>query len=166
MKIPVTVFVILILAACFLLTGCSTKVAQEGDTVRVRYIGRLENGEVFDSSQTDLPLVFKIGTGQVIPGFDKAVTGMTVGETKTVTIPPEDAYGQPREELTHQVLKSDFSTDITPSIGLMLEMGQPDGSSVPVLIEDIRGDTVFLNANSPLAGKSLTFDLELIEILK
>ncbi len=153
--------VLLLLLAC-VLVGCGTDRAQEGDNVRVRYVGRLETGEVFDSSQTSLPLVFEIGTGQVIPGFDKAVTGMAVGETKTVNIPPEDAYGMPDSILTHRMSVNDFPPDITPAIGLMLEMGQPDGPPVQVLIEDIQGDTAYLNANHGLAGKTLIFDLELM----
>ncbi|MBU8934838.1 MAG: peptidylprolyl isomerase [candidate division Zixibacteria bacterium] len=165
MKTLSSTFIVLILLSCFLI-GCGTDVAQEGDSVRVRYIGRLDTGEVFDSSQTDLPMVFSIGAGQVIPGFDKAVTGMAVGETKTVTLPPEDAYGMPDSNLTHQMLISDFPPDITPSVGQILDMGQPDGRAVQVLIENIKEDTVYLNANHYLAGKTLVFDLELIEIVK
>ncbi|MEA2030072.1 MAG: peptidylprolyl isomerase [candidate division Zixibacteria bacterium] len=149
----------------FFLTSCGNQQAQGGDTVQVRYVGHLENGKVFDSSQTDSPLIFEIGTGQVIPGFDKAVTGMITGETKTVTIPPEDAYGLHQPDLTHKVTRSEFPAEVTPKIGLKLKMGQPDGSSVPIKIIDIYNDTIVLDANHELAGKTLIFDLELLKIL-
>lgn len=162
--LPITFAFVLLIALA--LIGCSTDEAQEGDSVRVRYIGRLENGELFDSSQTNLPMVFSIGAGQVIEGFDKAIIGMKEGDNKTVTIPPEEAYGLPDSNLTHQMLLGDFPPDITPAVGLMLEMGQPDGRTVQVLIEDIKGDTAYLNANNYLTGKTLIFELELIEIIR
>ncbi|MCK5124934.1 MAG: peptidylprolyl isomerase [candidate division Zixibacteria bacterium] len=137
---------------------------KDGDTVKVHYTGKLEDDTVFDSSEGRDPLSFKIGAGNVIPGFENGVTGMAVGDKKTVTIPVDEAYGPRREEMMAKVEKSKFPDDIVPEIGQKLQMQQPDNSVVNVEIVDVQDDEVTLDANHPLAGKVLIFDLELVEI--
>lgn len=138
--------------------------ATNGNTVKVQYTGKLENGEVFDSSINRDPLKFIIGDGSVIPGFEKGVAGMEVGESKTITIPPEEAYGMRHEEFVVNVERGDFPENIKPAVGLQLRMNQPDGKSINVMITDLSEDTVTLDANHPLAGHTLFFDVELVEI--
>ncbi|MEZ5358777.1 MAG: peptidylprolyl isomerase [Candidatus Zixiibacteriota bacterium] len=138
--------------------------AKNGDTVQVHYTGRLDDDTVFDSSEGRDPLKFGVGSGQVIPGFDKGVVGMEIGDKKTITIPPDEAYGPHRDELTLTVNKGQFPEHITPAVGLQLQMQQPDQSNVNVTITSIEGDDVTLDANHPLAGKTLIFDLELVAI--
>ena len=138
--------------------------AKNGDTVQVHYTGKLDDNSVFDSSQGREPLSFEIGAGNVIPGFENGVVGMAIGDKKTVTIPPENAYGPHREEMTAKVDKKNFPENIVPEIGQKLQLQQPDNSVVNVVITDIQGDEVMLDANHPLAGKTLIFDLELVAI--
>ncbi len=146
--------------------------AKAGDTVKVHYTGRLEDGSVFDSSECHDeecgcetgPLEFIIGEGQVIPGFEQAVTGMSIGESKTVTIPVAEAYGDRQDELVAQVPRSDLPPGMDPEVGQQLEVTQEDGSSFPVLVIDVAADSITLDANHPLAGKDLTFDLKLVAI--
>lgn len=137
---------------------------KDGDTVKVHYTGKLEDGTVFDSSKEGEPLELTIGAGNVIEGFEKGVIGMERGGSKTVTIPPEDAYGPMNEELLAKVKKENFPGNITPVIGEQLQLKQQDGDIVNVTITEIRGDTVTLDANHPLSGKTLIFDIELVEI--
>ena len=137
--------------------------AAAGDSVRVHYTGRLNDGTVFDSSEGRDPLNFTLGSGQVIPGFDEAVTGMTVGESVTITIEPENAYGERREEMVQQVPRSDIPDDIDLAIGMQLQASGPQGDIVVTVIE-MSDDAIKLDANHPLAGKALTFDLQLVEI--
>ena len=111
------------------------------------------------------PLEFTIGEGNVIPGFERAVIGMAVGEEKTVTIPVEDAYGERMEQMVAQVPRTDLPADLTPEVGMQLEVTQEDGHNFPVLITEVTDATVTLDANHPLAGRALTFDLRLVEIL-
>ncbi len=138
--------------------------AKCGDRVKVHFTGRLENGEVFTSSGDSEPLEFTIGRGQVIPGFEKAVTGMEVGETKTVTLPPQEAYGSRQEDLVVDVKKSNFPEDITPTLGEQLEIPQEDGEPLKVTVCDISEDTVTLDANHPLAGYTVTFTIILVAV--
>ncbi|MBW2645899.1 MAG: peptidylprolyl isomerase [Deltaproteobacteria bacterium] len=138
--------------------------AKNGDEVKIRYTGKLHDGTVFDSSQDRPPLEFKIGGGSVIPGFEQSVVGMETGDTKTITIPPEEAYGPRREELVVNVKSADFPEHITPSVGQRLQISQPDGNVANVMIADIKEDMVTLDANHPLAGQTLTFDIELVAI--
>jgi len=137
---------------------------KDGDTVKVYYTGKLEDGTVFDSSKEGEPLELTIGAGNVIEGFEKGVIGMERGSSKTVTIPPEEAYGSMNEELVAKVKKENFPENITPVIGEQLQLKQQDGNIVNVTIAEIRGDTVTLDANHPLSGKTLIFDIELVEI--
>ena len=137
---------------------------KNGDTVKVHYTGKLEDGTVFDSSDGRDPLELKVGGGQVIPGFEKGILGMEVGATKTITIPADDAYGQRRDDLTVNVKKTEFPENITPELGQQLQLKQPDGNLVNVVITDIQDEQVTLDANHPLAGKTLIFDVELVEV--
>ena len=139
--------------------------AEKGDTVRVHYTGKVESGEVFDSSRDRQPLEFTIGSGKVIAGFEKGIIGMEPKDTKTFTVLPEEAYGPKREEFMVVVKTSDFPEEITPSIGQQLQLRNRDGSMTQVFISHIEGDTVTLDANHPLTGETLVFDVELIGIV-
>lgn len=139
--------------------------AKKGDTVKVHYTGILENGEQFDSSKGRDPLEFTIGNGQVIPGFENGVIGLNLGESKTVKIPPEEGYGPRYEEMVLKVDKSKFPEGSTPEIGQQLQLKQLDGKVFVVSITDIEDDSITLDANHPLAGKVLNFEIELVEIL-
>jgi len=139
-------------------------IAKVGDTVKIHYTGKLEDGTIFDSSADRDPLEFKIGGGQVIKGFDAGVTGMTKDEKKTINIPVDEAYGQPRKEMIVNVPKTQFPDDIKPEKGLKLQMQQPGGQMIVATITDVLEDEVTLDANHALAGKPLVFDLELVEI--
>ncbi|PAU92929.1 peptidylprolyl isomerase [Aliifodinibius salipaludis] len=140
---------------------------KDGDTVKVHYTGTLtEEGTVFDSSQDREPLEFKLGEGKLIPGFEKAVVGMEEGDETTVEIESGDAYGQRREDLELEVAKSDLPDNIEPEVGMQLQMQQQeDGQAIPVQITAVEDELVKLDANHPLAGKDLTFDIELVEIV-
>ena len=139
--------------------------AKYGDTVKVHYTGRLDDGTVFDTSANGEPLQFTIGSGQIIPGFEQAVVGMNPGESKTVKIPAEDAYGQRREDLIIEVEKSQLPEGLKPEVGLQLQSRQPDGRIVVLTIADVTESHVTLDANHPLAGKDLTFEIQLVEII-
>lgn len=146
--------------------------AKKGDKVKVHYTGRFEGGDIFDSSECDEhgcecgagPLEFTIGEGEVIPGFEKAVIGMKVGDAKTLTIPADDAYGKRKEEMVVTIERSDVPEDITPEVGMRLEVAQDDEHAFPVMISEVSETHVTLDANHPLAGMDLTFDLKLVEI--
>jgi peptidylprolyl isomerase len=138
--------------------------AKQGDTVRVHYTGTLDDGQEFDSSRGLDPLTFTLGTGSVIQGFDDAVTGMAIGDEKRVTIPADEAYGPHREELTLQLPRSELPADMEIEEGSQLRMEQGD-QSIVVTVRQLDDSTVTLDANHPLAGESLTFDLRLVEIV-
>ncbi len=138
--------------------------AKAGDTVKVHYTGTLTDGTVFDSSKGREPLEFTLGEQRVIPGFENAVLGMAPGDTKKETIPAEQAYGLHREEMLLEVERAQIPENITPEIGLQLQMTTSNGQQVPVKITEVHDDKVRLDANHPLAGQDLTFDLELVEI--
>lgn len=139
---------------------------KDGDTVKVHYTGKLtEDGTVFDSSQEREPLEFTLGEGQLIPGFEEAVIGMEEGDNTTVEIESQDAYGQRREDLELEVSKGDLPDNVDPQVGMQLQMQQEEnGRAIPVQITAVEDDFVKLDANHPLAGKDLTFDIELIEL--
>ena len=139
-------------------------VAKDGDKVKVHFTGKLENGKIFDSSKDSKPLEFTIGAGEMMPGFEKGIMGMTTGDTRTFTVLPEEAYGFRREELVATVEKSHFPPDITPTIGQPLQITMPDGEVLDLVISSIDGDMVTIDANHPLAGESLLFEVELVEI--
>jgi len=137
---------------------------KNGDTVKVHYTGKFDTGEVFDSSEGADPLAFTVGAGEVIPGFDQALLGMQIGETKDVVIAPEQAYGNRVEELEQTIDRSQFNlTGVEPEIGMAIEMRTPQGD-IPLIITNLTDTTVTLDANHPLAGESLHFSLTLIEI--
>lgn len=140
------------------------KKAQNGDTVKVHYTGKFNDGTVFDSSKGREPLQFTIGKGNLIRGFEEAVSGMTAGEAKTVSIQPENGYGLRREELVFKVKKEHFPASIEPETGAMLQMRQPDGGVLDVRISQVAEDSIVLDANHPLAGKDLIFEIEVVEV--
>ncbi len=137
--------------------------ATQGDTVHIHYTGRFDDGTVFDSSEGRSPLKFVLGSGQVIAGFDQAVTGMEVGESKTVKIEAAEAYGDHREELVIPVGRSDLPEGLEPEVGQQLQMSSPDGQTFQVAVIETTDEKVVLDANHPLAGKDLTFDIELVQ---
>lgn len=139
--------------------------AKVGDTVKVHYTGRLNDDEVFDSSVERDPLQVTLGQKQVIQGFEAGLIDMSVGEKKTVTIEPDEGYGQRREELVASVEKNQFPEDLELSMGQKLQVPQPGAQPVVVTVTDISDEAVTLDANHPLAGKTLIFDLELVEIV-
>jgi peptidylprolyl isomerase len=138
--------------------------AKTGDTVSVHYTGKLTDGTVFDSSTQREPLEFTLGERQVIAGFEQAVEGMVTGEKKTVQIPPEDAYGPHHAELVFQVERENLPTELDPEVGQRLAFQRPDGQTVPLTVTEVSASGVTLDANHPLAGEELTFDLELVGI--
>lgn len=139
--------------------------AQNGDTVRIHYTGRLSDGSEFDSSAGGDPLEFTIGQNEVIPGFENAVTGMIPGEKKTVTIPCDEAYGPHRDEMITLVERDQFPAGDTPEIGQQYEMvNQETGQSFIMTVAEIQDGGIVLDANHPLAGEDLTFDIELVAI--
>ena len=137
---------------------------KKGDKVKVHYHGKLTTGETFDSSEGREPLEFEVGSGMVIKGFDEGVTGMTVGEKKTVTIPVEDAYGAKNEDMMIDMPKDRFPEDMQVEVGMPLVMSDPNGQQFQVVVAEINEDSVTLDGNHPLAGKDLIFDLELVSI--
>lgn len=139
--------------------------AKSGDTVRIHYRGTLDDGTQFDSSAGRDPLEFALGGGQVIPGFDNAVDGMSVGDSKTVTIAPDEAYGQRHEQLVQQVPRSALPEDIEPAVGMQLQSQSPDGQVMNLVVVQVEDESITLDANHPLSGQALTFAIELVEIV-
>jgi peptidylprolyl isomerase len=139
--------------------------AKKGDTVRVHYTGTLDDGTMFDTSVEREPLEFTIGGGQVIVGFDTAVLDMTPGEKRTSVIPAVEAYGEHSKELVTDVDRERFPADMELEIGQQLQVGLPDNQQAIVMVVDLSDTFVTLDANHPLAGQNLTFEIELVEIL-
>ncbi|OKY74864.1 MAG: peptidylprolyl isomerase [Desulfobulbaceae bacterium DB1] len=137
---------------------------KKGDSVRIHYTGTLQDGTVFDSSANREPLAFTLGAGQVIPGFEDAVMGMKQGESKKVTIPVEKAYGPRNEELIMPFPRNQVPPDLDPQVGQNLQLGGPNGEPIMVSVAEITDEHIILDANPPLAGKELTFDIELVAI--
>lgn len=138
--------------------------AKKGDNVKVHYRGKLEDGTEFDTSAGSEPLEFTIGEGMLIPGFENAVEGMAPGESKTITIPAEEAYGPYIKELVADFDKSQFPPDINPEVGAQLQIEQENEGRTLVRVINVTGDKVTLDANHPLAGKDLIFHIDLVEI--
>jgi FKBP-type peptidyl-prolyl cis-trans isomerase 2 len=138
--------------------------AKSGDTVKVHYTGKLKDGTVFDSSQGRDPIEFKMGENQVIPGFEKAVEGMSEGEKTVASIPMDEAYGPRKDNLIVEIDQTSLPEDINPEVGQMLTMQQPDGNQVNVRVAELAEGRVTLDANHPLAGEDLTFEIEIVEI--
>ncbi len=138
--------------------------AKKGDTVKVHYRGTLKDGTEFDCSHGRDPLEFQVASGMMIPGFDKAVEGMNVGEKKTVEIPAEEAYGTKNEDLMLDAPKENFPEGIDIELGMMFSLPQPNGQNVPVTVVKITDTHITLDANHRLAGEDLTFEIELVEV--
>lgn len=138
--------------------------AKKGDVVRVHYRGTLDDGTEFDSSKGREPLQFVVGAGQMIQGFDKAVDGMELGSSVTVRIEAEEAYGPVRGDMLIQVPREHVPDDLGAEVGMQLEMAQPNGHAMQVTVREITEETVTLDANHPLAGQALTFEIELVEV--
>ena len=159
-------FISLMLAGIFLIGGCNggdlkNTEAKTGDTVKVDYTGKLDDGTVFDSSKGKTPLEFTVGAGQMIKGFDEAIPGMKVGQTKIVRIPADKAYGAYQPELLGKVPRSNFPPSITPAVGQDLQLS----NGMRVKVTAVTDTEVTLDANHELAGKDLTFDITLVEIV-
>lgn len=137
---------------------------KENDTVRVHYTGKLVDGQIFDSSLEREPLEFTMGQGQLIPGFEKGLLDMKVSEKKTVTIPSDEAYGQPRPELIQEVEKSQLPEDLKPEVGMGLVSTNPQGQEMNLVVTEVKDQTIVVDGNHPLAGKDLVFDLEVVGI--
>jgi len=142
-----------------------TAQAKVGDTIRVHYTGTLDNGTVFDSSIGREPLQFTIGLGQMIPGFDKGVVGLNLNESKTITIPADQAYGQYRADLVQVAARDQLPPDSELEVGQVLQASQPNGQIILVTVTNVTDTDVTLDANHPLAGKNLTFEIQLVEIV-
>lgn len=139
--------------------------AKKGDKVTLEYTGMLNDGTVFDaSSKHDKPLQFEVGAGRVIPGFDKAVTGMKIGDEKKFTIPAAEAYGEPNPKLVKKVSRKEIPQDRKPEVGMSLIMGTPQGRQMQALITEVTPEYIILDLNHPLAGKALTFQIKVIKI--
>lgn len=138
---------------------------KSGDNIVVHYVGKLDDGTLFDSTVERDPLQFTVGKGQVIPGFDEAVIGMNPGESRTVCIPPEQSYGPYYDELIMVIDRAQLPTDLELEIGMYLEIRHEDGRSIFAVVADIAGPIITLDANHPLAGQTLTFSIRLVEIL-
>lgn len=139
--------------------------AKQGDTVKVHYTGKFEDGTVFDTSMNREPLEFTIGEGQLIPGFEKAVVGMEPGQSLTTEVPAAEAYGPYNEEMLLVVGKDQFPEDVNPQVDQQLQVRQADGRTFVVRVTDVSDSEVTLDANHPLAGEDLTFEIELLEIV-
>jgi FKBP-type peptidyl-prolyl cis-trans isomerase 2 len=163
------VLIVIFLLGAILMSGCNllpgAAVAKTGDTVQVNYAGKLADGTVFDSSVGREPFEFTLGAGQAIPGFDNAIIGMKVGEKKTVTIPVDEAYGPHLDDMVIEVSRDRIRSDAEPKVGQILEATGQNGETIRFTVTSISDNgTVTLDANHPLAGKDLTFDIELVKI--
>ena len=135
------------------------------DTVKVHYTGKLTDGQVIDRSvEIGEPRESTLGQGQLIPGFEKGLIDMKVNEKKTINIPKEEAYGEPREDLVQEVDKSQLPEEIKPEVGMGLVSKSPDGREMNLIVKDVKEDSIVVDGNHPLAGKDLVFDLEVVEI--
>ena len=139
--------------------------AKEGDTVKIHYTGKLQDGSIFDSSKDGEPLELTLGAGKVIPCFEKEIIGMSLDDSKTFDIAAEEAYGAYREELVVEIDKERVPEDLNLEIGRQLTLRQADGQTFRVTVTDVSEETVTLDANHPLAGENLTFEVQLVEIV-
>jgi len=153
-----------LLTGLALVSGCSSRPAAEGDTVRVHYTGTLEDGTEFDSSRDRDPLEFVLGAGGMIPGFENAVYGMKVGETKTVTIAAAEAYGPHDEDLVMEINRDELPEEVNPTVGLQIGVTFEGGQQGLATVTEVTETTVTLDGNHRLAGKDLTFEIKLVEI--
>ncbi|MEC4114836.1 peptidylprolyl isomerase [Myroides pelagicus] len=138
---------------------------KQNDTVRVHYTGKLADGQIFDSSvERGEPIEFTLGQGQLIPGFENGVIGMEVNQKKTIEIPFGEAYGDVQQEMFMEVPKSQLPQEMEPQVGMGLVSRNPDGSEMQLRVAEVKEDTIIVDANHPLAGKDLIFELEVVEI--
>jgi len=162
------VLAIILILGAILMPGCNAGLgaaqAKNGDTVQVDYTGKLGDGTVFDTSVGREPLEFTLGAGQMIPGFEKAVLGMKVGEKKTVTIPANEAYGPRSDDQIMEVPREKLPSGLTPKVGQQLGIKRQDGGTSIATITSVSDNTVTIDANHPLAGKDLTFEIELVKM--
>ena len=159
------VLTVLVSVFCVSIKNLEAAGAKKGDKVTLEYTGMLNDGTVFDaSSKHDKPLQFEVGGGRVIPGFDKAVTGMKLGEKKKFTIAPTEAYGEPNPKLIKKVSRKEIPQDRKPEVGMSLVMGTPQGRQMQALITEVTPEYIILDLNHPLAGKALTFQIKVIKI--
>ena len=162
------VLAVILLLGAMLIPGCKAGDAEQadnGDVVQVHYTGKLADGTVFGSSVGREPLEFTLGAGQMIPGFEQAVLGMKVGESKIVTIPANEAYGPRLDDLILEVPRENLPSGKTPEVGQQLGMNRPDGGVSTGTITGVSDNTVTIDTNHPLAGEDLTFEIELVKIL-
>jgi peptidylprolyl isomerase/FKBP-type peptidyl-prolyl cis-trans isomerase SlpA len=138
--------------------------ANQGDEVQVHYTGKLEDGTVFDSSEEGEPLSFTIGENRVIPGFEEAVTGMEPGDSKTTEVEPEQAYGEHRDDMVMEMERDQIPGEVDPEVGQQLQLRLENGQTVPVLITALGEETVTIDANHPLAGRKLIFEIEVVDV--
>jgi peptidylprolyl isomerase len=161
------IVVIFLLGALFM-TACNATPdegqAKNGDVVQVNYTGKLEDGTIFDSSEGREPLEFTLGADQMIPGFEKAILGMKVGETKTFTIPAKEAYGNHRDDLVMEIPRAELPENLNPQVGQQLQSTRSDGMIIVVTVIEVSDTKITVDANHPLAGKDLTFEVELVSI--
>lgn len=159
---------VIVLSGILLVTGCTGKeglaMAKDGNTVKVHYTGKLDDGTIFDTSVEREPLEFTIGAGQIIPGFEEAVRRMQVGQVKTVTIPADEAYGPHNEDMVLVVERDKLPENLNPVVGQRLQKQQENGNMDVVVVTDFSDTTITLDANHPLAGKALKFEIELVEM--
>jgi peptidylprolyl isomerase len=139
--------------------------AKQGDTVKVHYTVRLEDGTILGSTTNHEPLQFTIGEGEILPGFEEAIVGMNPGESKTVQVPADGAFGPHQEEMIVVVGRNRLPADLKPKAGESLLFRQEDGKTITVMVTDVSESSVTIDANHPLAGKDLTFDIQFVEIL-
>lgn len=139
--------------------------AKTGDTVKIHYTGTLDDGTQFDSSAGKEPLEFELGSGNVIPGFEKAVEGMAVGDSKSIRFEAEDAYGQRSDHLVQEVPRSNLPESLTPEVGMALQSRSPDGDAALFTVIAVSSETFTVDGNHPLAGHALSFEIELVSIL-
>jgi len=158
------ILLVILLLGAILISGCNAAQAKNGDTGKVDYTGKLENGTVFDTSEGREPLNFTLGEGKMIPGFEKAVLGMKVGESKTVTIPADKAYGQYNDNWVVVVNRENLTNIPNPEVGEQLQGPRPDGKAGVCTVINVTNTTITVDFNSPLAGKNLTFEITLISI--
>ena len=167
LKKTLVVLLVTLILGTALAIGCSggTRSVKEGDTIKLQYTGRLENGQVFDTTEKDKPLEVTLGQKTLIPGLEEALIGMKVGESKTVTIPAEKAYGPHRAELVVEVPREDLPKDMNPKVGQpMIIRGEEEKGGFLVTITAVGEKAITVDANLPLAGKDLTFDIKVLEI--
>ena len=165
MNISTKTILLMALVLLFIIGCAGEKRAKDGDTVKINYTGKLDDGTVFDSTEGKEPFELAIGSGTLFPVFEMAIIDMVVGESKTITIPADDAFGPRYEELTGRIPISQFGGEVAPEVGQRFQMTRPDSSLFWVTVLEVTADSVMLDANHPMAGHDLIFDIELVEIL-